>query len=299
MPTDYRRVADFLKIAIDGRNPEQLARFLPRHDAAGPRVPGGDRSRPPTSTRAGSCPGSRPPPASNSSTIVRALKRPSYERNIEHFIGTVRVPVGLIGPLRVNGLFAHGDYYVPLATTEAALVASYSRGARLLLDAGGCTTLVVNEGVSRAPGFAFETAVDAALFVAWATTQLEPFRAVAAQTTKSRPADRFADHARGQPRLPRLRVLHRRCRRTEHGDDCHRSDLPSYRHAHAHSRALPLRRGQPVRRQEGHVVLVHVGPRPQSHRRSPSVARDRSRSGCIRPRKRSSTTGGCRRSAAS
>ena len=42
-----------------------------------------------------------------------------YRQNIENFIGTVKVPVGLAGPLRVNGLFARGDYYVPLATTEA------------------------------------------------------------------------------------------------------------------------------------------------------------------------------------
>ncbi len=52
-----------------------------------------------------------------------ALHEPSpdiYQRNIEYFIGTVKVPVGLAGPLRVNGLFASGDYYVPLATTEAA-----------------------------------------------------------------------------------------------------------------------------------------------------------------------------------
>ena len=54
-----------------------------------------------------------------------------YEKNIEHFIGTVKIPVGLAGPLRVNGLFAKGDYLVPLATTEAALVASYNRGAQL------------------------------------------------------------------------------------------------------------------------------------------------------------------------
>ena len=90
-----------------------------------------------------------------------------YERNIEQFIGVARVPVGLIGPIRVNGMFANRDYYVPLATTEAALVASYARGARLITEAGGCTTLVVNEGVSRAPGFAFDTVVDAALFIAW------------------------------------------------------------------------------------------------------------------------------------
>ena len=59
-----------------------------------------------------------------------------YDRCIEHLVGTVKVPVGVAGPLRVNGLFAQGDYYVPLATTEAALVGSYSRGARLISEAG-------------------------------------------------------------------------------------------------------------------------------------------------------------------
>ena len=59
-----------------------------------------------------------------------------YQHNIENFIGAVKLPVGLAGPLRVNGLFAQGDYYVPLATTEAALVASYSRGAVAITEAG-------------------------------------------------------------------------------------------------------------------------------------------------------------------
>ena len=74
----------------------------------------------------------------------------------------MKVPVGLAGPLRVNGLFASGDYYVPLATTEAALVASYTRGAQLITEAGGCTAVLLNEGVSRAPGFAFATLAEAA-----------------------------------------------------------------------------------------------------------------------------------------
>ena len=43
-----------------------------------------------------------------------------YQHNVENFIGCVKLPVGVAGPLRVNGLFAQGDYYVPLATTEAA-----------------------------------------------------------------------------------------------------------------------------------------------------------------------------------
>ena len=184
MPTDYRRVADFLKIAIDGRSPEQLARFRPRHDSPPPRVPGGGSVDGTAIEARWQLPGLTA--AAREQLLDERTRREAsaYERNIEHFIGTVRVPVGLIGPLRVNGLFAHGDYYVPLATTEAALVASYSRGARLLLEAGGCATLVVNEGVSRAPGFAFDTTVDAALFIAWATTQLEQFRAAAAATTK-------------------------------------------------------------------------------------------------------------------
>jgi hydroxymethylglutaryl-CoA reductase (NADPH) len=107
-----------------------------------------------------------------------------YERNIENFIGTVKLPVGLAGPLRVNGLFAQGDYYVPLATTEAALVASYNRGAQLITRAGGATTVLLSEGVSRAPGFAFRDLREAGTFVAWATTQLDRFKAEAATTTR-------------------------------------------------------------------------------------------------------------------
>jgi hydroxymethylglutaryl-CoA reductase (NADPH) len=107
-----------------------------------------------------------------------------YKRNIEHFIGTVKVPVGLAGPLRINGLFAKGDYYVPLATTEAALVASYSRGSHLLTEAGGCTAAVLNEGVCRAPGFAFRNLREAGAFVHWAVEHLEDFRRVAEAGTR-------------------------------------------------------------------------------------------------------------------
>ncbi|MCU7843903.1 MAG: hydroxymethylglutaryl-CoA reductase [Candidatus Thiodiazotropha sp. (ex Monitilora ramsayi)] len=108
----------------------------------------------------------------------------AYQRNIENFIGTVKVPVGIAGPLRVNGLFAQGDYYVPLATTEAALVASYNRGAQMITRAGGCTTLVLSEAVMRAPGFAFDNLQDAGAFVAWVVPQLESFKAEAAKTTR-------------------------------------------------------------------------------------------------------------------
>ncbi len=107
-----------------------------------------------------------------------------YQRNIENFIGTVKLPVGIAGPLRVNGLFAQGDYYVPLATSEAALVASYNRGANLMTKAGGCTALLLNEGVSRAPGFAFKSLIDAGAFVAWTLGQIDEFKRLAETTTR-------------------------------------------------------------------------------------------------------------------
>ena len=106
-----------------------------------------------------------------------------YDRNIENMIGTVKVPVGLAGPLRVHGRSAAGDYYVPLATTEAALVASYNRGARVITAAGGCTSIVLQEAVSRSPAFVFDDLVQATAFAAWATGRLADFQRQVAATT--------------------------------------------------------------------------------------------------------------------
>ncbi len=88
----------------------------------------------------------------------------TYQRNIESYIGTVNIPVGLAGPLRINSRIGTTDYRVPLATTEAALVASYNRGSRLLTSAGGCNARVVDEAVNRAPVFAFDSLADAEVF---------------------------------------------------------------------------------------------------------------------------------------
>lgn len=105
-----------------------------------------------------------------------------YARNIENFIGTVKVPVGVIGPLRVNGTHAQGDFYVPLATTEAALVASYGRGAQLISAAGGCSAVLIDAGVARSPGFGFNTVFEAGQFIAW-TLGVLPHLAKVVETT--------------------------------------------------------------------------------------------------------------------
>jgi hydroxymethylglutaryl-CoA reductase (NADPH) len=106
-----------------------------------------------------------------------------FARNIENFIGTIKMPVGIAGPLRVQGMHARGDYYLPLATTEAALVASYSRGAQLISEAGGCATALLAEGVTRAPGFVFGALAEAAGFARWVEAQAQAFASVAAGTS--------------------------------------------------------------------------------------------------------------------
>lgn len=122
---------------------------------------------------------------------------PLYGRSIENYVGHLRVPVGAIGPLRINGLFARGDHYVPLATTEAALVASYGRGARLISAAGGCAVAILAEGVHRAPGFAFADLADAGRFVLWVMNAEDQLRAAAEATTRHGRLVDIAAHIEG------------------------------------------------------------------------------------------------------
>lgn len=108
----------------------------------------------------------------------------TYGHNIENFVGTVKVPVGVIGPLRVNGINAHGDYFVPLATTEAALVASYGRGADIATMAGGISAGMIGEGVLRTPAFVFSGLLESGLFIDWVARHAETLKTVAESTTR-------------------------------------------------------------------------------------------------------------------
>ena len=72
-------------------------------------------------------------------------------RNIENPIGIAAVPLGVAGPLLVNGEFAEGEYYLPLATTEGALVASVSRGCSIITRSGGANVRIIKNLMARAP----------------------------------------------------------------------------------------------------------------------------------------------------
>ena len=104
--------------------------------------------------------------------------------NIENQIGMVRVPLGVVGPLRVNGTGAHGDFYVPMATTEGALVVSFHRGALVASMSGGVTASCLTESVTRAPCFMFDSVRDVGKFVSWLLPNYDQLQAIVAQTTR-------------------------------------------------------------------------------------------------------------------
>ncbi|MCX8137267.1 hydroxymethylglutaryl-CoA reductase, partial [Pyrobaculum aerophilum] len=105
-------------------------------------------------------------------------------RNIENVIGAVQIPVGVAGPLLVRGDYANGYFYVPLATTEGALVASVNRGAKFVTESGGARVKVLKDGMARAPLFRVPSLIDAVELVEWVTGHFEELKKVAESTTR-------------------------------------------------------------------------------------------------------------------
>jgi len=104
-----------------------------------------------------------------------------YGKNCENVIGFVPLPVGVVGPLVVNG----ESFMVPMATTEGALVASTSRGAKAIREAGGAACEVVADGMSRSPVVVLPSLRDAAALKAWIEdpTNFEELAACFGETT--------------------------------------------------------------------------------------------------------------------
>ncbi len=105
--------------------------------------------------------------------------------NIEGFVGVAQVPLGVAGPLLVDGEHARGEFFVPLATAEGTLVASYNRGMKLLHAAGGVKVTVMDDVMQRAPAFLFDSARESRAFARWLDDHFGEIKAAAETTTKS------------------------------------------------------------------------------------------------------------------
>ncbi|HEY6131997.1 MAG TPA: hydroxymethylglutaryl-CoA reductase [Halioglobus sp.] len=103
--------------------------------------------------------------------------------NIENMFGVAQIPIGLAGPLLVYGEHAKGEFYVPMATVEGTMLASYNRGMRVIKESGGVITTVSGEAMQRAPVFVFPSAREARDFGLWLDDNFERIKAVAESTT--------------------------------------------------------------------------------------------------------------------
>ncbi len=99
-------------------------------------------------------------------------------KNIENFIGSTELPLGIAGPIKVKGENSNGEYFLPLATTEGALVASVSRGCKVVNLSGGTKTDLEYIGTTRAPLFSVKDLKTAREFINWVNKNIAKLKEV-------------------------------------------------------------------------------------------------------------------------
>ncbi len=125
--------------------------------------------------------------------------------NIERIIGFAQVPVGVAGPLRINGEHAKGEFFVPMATTEGALISSYTRGAAAVSMSGGVNVAVTSDHIQRAPYFVLEDLFKAREFARWTEENFKDIKAVADSTTSHGKLTDYSIYIQG--RIAYLRLV--------------------------------------------------------------------------------------------
>lgn len=115
--------------------------------------------------------------------FTKSLKAAQFT-NCENMIGATQIPLGIAGPILIKGKHAKGQYYVPLATTEGALVASVSRGCKAITQNGGTNISVEDVGVTRGPVFKTSGISESVNFKKWLDNHFADLKKIAATTSK-------------------------------------------------------------------------------------------------------------------
>ena len=119
---------------------------------------------------------------SNISSYTIDMQRASA-RNIENSIGVLQLPMGIAGPLKINGQYCNREVFVPLATSEGALVASINRGASTITSSGGVNVRVVSDIMTRAPAIKCDGVIDALKIKQWFIDNFDELKSIAESTT--------------------------------------------------------------------------------------------------------------------
>lgn len=107
------------------------------------------------------------------------------KKNIENQIGTIQVPVGVVGPVTINKEDkTQIGTYVPMATTEGALLASTNRGCSVIRKSGGCSVSILHNQMTRAPVIKTRNVHEAGKLKNWIEENFEEIKKVAESTTR-------------------------------------------------------------------------------------------------------------------
>jgi len=107
----------------------------------------------------------------------------TFRRNVENLTGSVSLPVGITGPLRVSGEYAKGDFYVPFATTQGTLVDSYHKGMAAAAMSGEINVRVLEDRVDISPVFTVSDVRKMVEFREWVKTNVGAIRREAESTS--------------------------------------------------------------------------------------------------------------------
>ena len=118
--------------------------------------------------------------------------------NIENLVGATHVPLGVAGPILVNGVDARGWYHVPFATTEGTLVSTYHYGMHAISESGGANTRVVGDALDITPCFVVGDLEEALRLAGWLHEHLTELQGVAAQTTRHGRLEEVRPHVSGR-----------------------------------------------------------------------------------------------------
>lgn len=131
-------------------------------------------------------------------------------RNCENMIGATQIPVGVAGPLRITSHISNPDddkeqdYYIPLATTEGALVASINRGCKAITLSGGATVDSHRIGATRGPVFRVKNLAENRRLRTFLDTRFDELKSVAAKTSHHLTLTSFSSTGIGRYRYIRF-----------------------------------------------------------------------------------------------
>ena len=102
---------------------------------------------------------------------------------IENHIGFMKIPMAVAGPLKIDGKYAKGEYYVPICTLEGTLAISMTRGMIATHRCDGIRVSHIKQELSRAPVFTFDNLNKSADFMSWIDENFSEIKSIAESTT--------------------------------------------------------------------------------------------------------------------